>query len=120
MAERIGWIEGLRALFEEYLITAEERIGLVVDAYLNDLPALNARTQPVFANLFLPKNVTLIYASADSGSEYLPNVLIRAADRSASMALDYLEAGRAPFNDKQVHGCPFEGRRILVGKSATL
>ena len=37
------------------------KVGIVVDAYLGDIPEINARNQAIIENLALPKNFTLIY-----------------------------------------------------------
>ena len=113
LEERVGWIEGLRALHAEGHITAHQRIGLVVDAHLGDLPAFNARTQAIYGQMMLPENVTLIYASSDTGSEYLANSLLRGADRSAAMVIEYLKAGKAPPNEAVLRNMPFQARRVI-------
>jgi hypothetical protein len=66
----------------------------------------------------LPGNVTLIYASADTGGEYLANTMIRGADCSAMMTLDYLEAGKAPMNEESLRMVYFKGRRIIFPRQA--
>ena len=45
----------------------------MVDAHLGELNDLNARRTPLLDNYALPEWATLIYASSDTGKEYLAN-----------------------------------------------
>ena len=62
-------------------------IGLIVDSDLGNIPLFNSRELPIFEGFYLPDHFTLLYASADTGSEYLPNALIRLCDKYASEKL---------------------------------
>ena len=65
-----------------------ERIAIIVDSELDSLPAYNAQQKPLTSNLYLPSNFSLIYASADSGSEFLANKLIKLCDKHAAKILN--------------------------------
>jgi hypothetical protein len=85
--ERYGWMKVIDALlrWEEY--RPDFKYGIVVDSELGLLPKINAREEPVFEGFHLPTNMSLIYASADSGSENFYNVLIKDTDRMAAASL---------------------------------
>lgn len=117
--EQLGWMMAMQEIEvrEEYGKFA--RIGIVVDSDLGSLPAYNARALPVHGEWLLPERFTLIYASADAGSEYLTNQLIRFADKASRQVLSALRDGTAPLNTKRVEGAPFAAfRRIFSKRSA--
>ncbi len=75
-------------LLRSELFNSNWAYGIVVDSDLDILQKINAREEPIFDDFFIPENVTLIYASADSGKETLINKLIRATDRVARNSLE--------------------------------
>lgn len=70
------------------------RIGIVTDHDLGNLRKYNEREIPIFDNVYLPENFTLIYASSDVGNENILNKLIRACDKEAAMFLTNVENGK--------------------------
>jgi len=114
--ERVGWAMSLRQLREDGLLSGANRVALVVDSELSLLRAFNVREEPVVEGLLLPDGLEFVYASADSGGEYLANKLVRTADRASRKVLDYLAAGRAPLNENYIQGFPFKAFRIIRGK----
>jgi hypothetical protein len=89
--ERLGWKRFLELVARNERFTTPSRVGLIVDSDLDSLRAFNERTQPILDDVYLPANVTMLYASSDGGSEYMGNHLIRVADRAATLLLDQLE-----------------------------
>lgn len=116
--EKIGWIMALTELSARGHITEGTATAVVVDAHLADIPTINARKEPVFADVYLPVGVTLLYASADVGAEYGSNKLIRYADQVSTRVLEYMVAGRVEPNKKVLSGRPFKAFRIVRGKDA--
>lgn len=115
--ERLGWalcLAELRRL--GFLKDGSSRFGLIVDSELGKLDRFNARELPIFGDIELPANVTLLYASADSGSEYAANRLLRSADTLASRVLERLGAGRPDPAPVCYFGQPFSSFRRLVGR----
>lgn len=86
--ERYGWMKIVDALLNWELYDKDCSYALIVDSELDDLARFNAKEIPINANVFVPTNVTLLYASADVGADVLINKLIRIADRVAREALD--------------------------------
>ncbi|MFV1942878.1 hypothetical protein VPH49_18860 [Pseudomonas luteola] len=117
--EKIGWIMALSELLKNNYLPKNRKIGVIVDSYLGEIPAINARVEPVYENIFLPSNITLLYASSDVGLEYTANKLIKYADQSAKLVLEYIKSGRASINEKVVSGRPFKGYRIIFGKNVS-
>jgi hypothetical protein len=80
-------------------------VGLVVDSELGLLGAINRGEEPVEGSVFLPAGWRLIYASADTGQEMVPNRLLRRCDRQAGEILKTISndplntVGLAPAGD---------------------
>ena len=64
------------------------KIGIIWDSDYNNIQKYNARQLPLIDDFYLPDNFTLIYASADTGGEYLANRLIRYCDKEATAKLN--------------------------------
>ncbi|MFI8746412.1 hypothetical protein ACIGKL_14765 [Pseudomonas sp. NPDC077186] len=116
--EKIGWIMALSELLKNNHLPKAGKIGVVVDSYLSEIPAINAKAEPIYENIFLPSNMTLLYASSDVGLEYTANKLIKYADQSAKLVLEHIKSGRASINEKVISGRPFKGYRKILGKNA--
>ena len=111
---RVAIEDGIKKLYSKY--SENLRIGLVVDSDLNNIEKFNSRALPIHEDYFLPKNISLIYASVDTGSDYVLNKLIIICDREASLQLDSIEKGTSSnvvhtqlSGDKEVRvpGTPF-------------
>jgi len=116
--EKIGWITALSELLKDNHLPKAGKIGVIVDSYLGEIPAINAKAEPIYENIFLPSNMTLLYASSDVGLEYTANKLIKYADQSAKLVLEYIKSGRASINERVISGRPFKGYRKIFGKNA--
>ncbi|MBL1147368.1 MAG: hypothetical protein HND56_02890 [Pseudomonadota bacterium] len=103
--EKVAWALLLNQKFLRMLVNSGKRIGIVVDSALSDIPKLNDGKIPLFENYFLPKNVTLIYASADK-SDMLFNRLIKYMDKEANkLKADILSGEVIPFYIKIMPLC---------------
>jgi hypothetical protein len=87
-AERIGWHIALQQNVLPGRFNPADRIALVVDSALGDLPRINSRVAPYYRDEMLPPNVSLLYASADNPTDTLPSALIRACDKHANAIAD--------------------------------
>src|SRR5205814_229614 len=81
-----------------------DRIAIITDHDMMNHARYNNRELPVYEGIFLPPNVTLIYASADNaerpGQEDIASSLIRACDSAARSALRQLrDTGKATSTD---------------------
>lgn len=70
------------------ILTSDIRIAVIVDSELGLLQEYNTHQRSLAPNFYLPPNFTLIYASADSGSEFLANKLIQLCDKHATQTLN--------------------------------
>lgn len=89
------------------------KVGIVTDTELGSLRDFNNCDRPIYKDIFLPKNFSLLYASSDTGFEIL-NKFIRLCDREAGRTLDDLRSGQVvggPF----VHLPEFPGVTVRVG-----
>lgn len=114
--EIIGWCVALVELNKRGFFSGGVKVAVVVDSYLSEIPKINARELPLYGGFFLPENLTLMYASADAGAEYIANNLIKHADNAAKMTLDFIESGRAPKNENFEVNKPWERIRFIMGK----
>ncbi|NTU49664.1 MAG: hypothetical protein HGA87_01995 [Desulfobulbaceae bacterium] len=89
--EVIGWHLFLNNKIQLDHFKNQRRLGLVVDSELAKLDAINAIKVPYYKNYFLPKFVTLIYASTDSGKENIANQLLSYCDKGAGMVLEHVQ-----------------------------
>lgn len=68
-----------------------KNIPIIVDSDLDKLPLYNSRELPIIDGYYLSERFSLVYASADGGSEYFPNKLIRICDKQAIKALNQIK-----------------------------
>ncbi len=90
--ENIAWKKLIEMLSSHPAYKKLGEIGIVVDSDLGNIPDYNAGIKPITNNFYLPDNVTLIYASADAGKEYLPNKLITVCDKEANKLIRQIQA----------------------------
>ncbi|HMG51099.1 MAG TPA: hypothetical protein VK597_10890 [Inquilinus sp.] len=100
--EKIGWADGLSELYRRNLVSTKNPVGLIVDSFMDDLISINNRIISIIDNFYLPRNVSMIYASSDAGKEYIPNKLIALADRVATETLDYVASGKLPMSQTEL------------------
>ncbi|MBB6178305.1 hypothetical protein [Pseudorhizobium flavum] len=111
--ENLGWVAALEELLYRGIIKQGERVGMVVDSDLGNIPAINARQVPVFDATYLPVGVQLIYGSADTGSENVVNRVLQAADSAANQVLDVIQNGDVEFNKCDQPTKWYSGYRII-------
>ena len=111
--ENFGWIAAIEELRQSGVFQGKGRIGVIVDSDLGNIADFNSRTKPVFAEVTLPQNVQLIYASADAGKENLVNKMISMADSISSKCLKMLQSGTIPFNKKNSSHPWYARKRII-------
>jgi len=94
--ETLGWYAVIRAIIE-IPENKNKKIALVVDSRLDDLKALNYGNMPLFGEFYIPKNISLIYASVDVASN-IANKLIKLSDKLATNKLNEVLAN--PRNEQ--------------------
>lgn len=85
--ERYGWMKVIEGMMQHELFEDNLSHGMIVDSDLKDIAKINSGELPLNDVFFLPKNISLLYASADVGKDVLINKLMRAADGIAKQSL---------------------------------
>jgi len=81
--ENLGWYHVLQAI-SEYPEQFAGKVGLIVDSDLGNHQSFNSREIPIFADFYLPENVTILYASDKGGAEHLSTMVIKYCHNLAS------------------------------------
>lgn len=94
-AERFGWSRLVKMITSQPKYSANLRIGVVTDHDMARHSHYNARELPIYGELYLPPNFTLMYARDDK-MENVVNLLIKECDKDAETVLQQLkETGNA-------------------------
>lgn len=86
--ERYGWMKFIEGLIRSDIFNKNWLYGVTVDSDLDAVQKINAQEESIFKDFFIPPNIHLIYASADSGRNVFVNKLIRATDQVAKKSLE--------------------------------
>jgi hypothetical protein len=88
--EIFGWLEIIERARQ---LGLKGQVGVVVDHDMNRLTEYNSRKAPLLLGVPLPDDITLIYASAERGTEeHIANAAMALCDRNASRILKRLKA----------------------------
>lgn len=112
--ENFSWKIVMEHILEDPALKSVSRIGVLVDSEYSQIDNYNKRTMPIWGDVFLPTNVRLIYASTDTGKEFLINKLINEADKFSNFLLDHIERGSIPSEPNSIKSPSY---RKLFGKS---
>ncbi|MDD5692073.1 MAG: hypothetical protein PHP10_02725 [Candidatus Omnitrophica bacterium] len=115
--EVIGWHLFLNNKIQFDHFKNQRRLGLVVDSELAKLDAINSITVPYYKDCFLPKFVTLIYASTDSGKENIANQLLSYCDKGAGMVLEHIQRNQLTIPNLENGNEDFSGFCEIRNKS---
>ena len=111
--ETVGWHILIEKLRSAGMCQISKRIGVIVDSELDKLIEVNRRSMPYYESHFLPDAIQFIYASSDTGKEFLPNQMISYCDKMAEKCLGYfVERGIEP-NKKMNGDQNFRGFRVV-------
>ena len=66
-------------------------LAIIVDSDLGNIPDYNARKKPIIGSFYVPDKMTLVYASSDTGKEYLANRLIAVCDTEANKLIQHIQ-----------------------------
>jgi hypothetical protein len=112
--ENFGWLAAFEQLTKRGHIDNDRRVGMIVDSDLGSIRDYNERMRRVDGIDYLPKQVTLIYATSDTPNENVANEALSLADSVATQCLDAVASGRLPFNRKPSKNPLFEGLRLVA------
>ena len=87
--------------------------AIVTDSDLGLHDAINARTTPLYGDVLLPPNFTVLYASGDTGTE-ATNRILAFCDKQAKATLRAMLAGEAPTPERRerIH----RAGELLIGR----
>jgi hypothetical protein len=89
--EIIGWHLFFKHKIQSNYFQNGRRLALVVDCQLDNHDKINSRNYPYYKEHILPPYATLVYASSDTGTEYLPNKMLAFSDKASNQLLKYFE-----------------------------
>jgi hypothetical protein len=101
-AENIAWMIFIELLISEIPSFYQLKIGLIVDSDLDKIPDFNNQSLPIFADFYLPKNIELIYASADKPKDGLVNLFISICEKEAKIFLN--DVAKQYLPDQHLNG----------------
>lgn len=104
--ENLAWAELIRAIGEDERFP-ECRIGIVVDSDLGNIEDYNARKLPIYGDIYLPKNIELLYATSDN-ADRITNKFMRMCDKKASELLEGIVSQGAPIEGERLSDMPFD------------
>ena len=115
--ENLSWKKLIDHIQLDERLKGIPRIGIIVDSDFSNIVKYNERSSPIIWNFYLPKNIQLIYATADGGTEYLANFLIKEADKVSSFILGKIKTGEIPLNSSVTQGQPYSHYREILSSS---
>lgn len=80
----------------------------MTDHDINNHALLNAKKSPIFSDIYLPDNFTLLYGRGDGSTESILNQLVKHCDKEASIVLEavsesgYYQVGQARYSIDQI------------------
>lgn len=110
--EKMGWIAAMEELSKKGYFKSSSKVLLIVDAFLNEIDAINGRKKPIVNNYYLPNGFEIGYASADAGAEYMPNKLLKMSDKAAAQVLKYLIDYKS-FNTSKLESPYYKAYRLI-------
>lgn len=95
--EVVAWVKTIQLIRANPNFRDGIRIGLIVDSELGLLDEFNSRQKAILGDFFLPTNFQLLYATSDSGKEYLANTLLATCDKDATDMIDRITKNPSEF-----------------------
>lgn len=106
--EKFAWITEIRRIKNTAPHMESSRFALITDHDMDNHNLLNAKKSPIFADIYLPDNFTLLYGRGDGSSESILNKLVKHCDKEASIVLDaisdsgYYKNGESRYSIDQI------------------
>jgi len=98
--EKLAWFKLIKLLSSDQTFQ-NKRICIITDHDLEGLRKYNNQESPIIYDYYLPKNINLIYASADKENDSIINKLIAYCEKKAKKILNNLEKnGTVKIGDK--------------------
>lgn len=114
--ERVGWHLLIQQIIKNPTYDLKQKIRIIVDSELDLLKNINDRKVSYYDIYFIPNNIQLMYASADTGKEFLANRMISLCDKMATKIAKYFIDTKVLLNDKKNGDSLFRGARRIDSK----
>lgn len=88
--EKFGWMAVIEGFMRDGR-NAAKRVGFVTDHDLGNHALYDGRTAPIFRQVYLPANFSMMYGRSDGPNENLLNHLVKLCDRKSTEVLNELE-----------------------------
>jgi hypothetical protein len=88
--EKYGWWAIIQGFLRDPR-NASKRVGFVTDHDLGNHSLYDGRTAPIFHQVYLPANFSMMYGRSDGPNENLLNHLVKLSDRKSTEALSEIE-----------------------------
>lgn len=89
--EKFAWITEMRRINDGEPLRGSKKFAVVTDHDLDNHTLFNAKKTPIFWDIYLPDNFTLIYGRGDSPNDNFLNHLVKQCDKESSTVLEMIE-----------------------------
>jgi len=89
--EKFGWLAMMRE-YNRHPLNRTKNIAIVTDYDMNNHKSYNCRKLPIFKEILLPENMTIIYGRGDGPIHSLLNYLVMQCDKKSNEILEHLES----------------------------
>jgi hypothetical protein len=118
--ERLAWVLLQDAITGSPDFDADAQYLMITDHAQRSHPAINARAEPLFGQAYLAPNLTLAFATSESGNS-ISRKIMRACDRGSSHFLRAVCAGEVPDEGlKSLADAPVSRFRVVPFSSGGL
>lgn len=106
--EKFAWITEIRRIKKAGPNMGSSRVALVTDHDMNNHTLFNDKESPIFGDIYLPDNFTLLYGRGDGSSESILNELVMHCDKEASIVLEaisesgFYQDGKVRYSINQI------------------
>lgn len=104
--EKFGWMQTIKELYIDPQ-NKGKRIGIITDHDMNNHKSYTERKMPIYKDICMPGNVSLLYGRGDGASDSILNSIVRLCNKKANEVLDYIQS----------NGCYEQGNiKILINQ----
>lgn len=101
--EKFGWLAAIQGFLRDDSNVAK-RVGFVTDHDLDNHALYDGRTAPIFRQVYLPANFSMMYGRSDGPNENLLNHLVKLCDRKSTEVLNEIEStGVCQIGETKIH-----------------
>lgn len=103
LAEKFSWIKLIKLIISSKKYNKQLKYAIITDHDKDNHAKYNERELPLIGDFYLPDNFTLLYASSDTGKEFLLNKLISECEKDAKKILNEFKENKIIYhNDTEI------------------